>query len=62
MIFLRNFLADLVKLRLPVTATAVVTFLAATLEPFGVALSTEQATAILVFVGVVAEYVRTRAT
>lgn len=61
--FLKNLLRDLVALRLPVTAAAVVATVAAIVEPFGVNLggdTTAKVTAALVAVGVIAEYIKTR--
>lgn len=62
MTFLRNFLADLVKLRLPVTAGAVVATGVSIAEPFGLDVGpwTGRITAALVGVGVIAEYVKSR--
>lgn len=64
MTFLRNLLRDLVKLRLPVTASALVATGVAVIEPWGIDPGpwTGRITAALVGVGIVAEYVRTRST
>jgi hypothetical protein len=65
MTFLKNLLHDLTTLRLPVTAAAVVATAVAVLEPFGVTLggdTTAKVTAALVAVGVIAEFIKTRAT
>ena len=62
--FLRNLLRDLASLKLPVTAAAVVATVLAVLEPFGVNLggdTTGKVTAALVAVGVIAEFVKSRA-
>jgi hypothetical protein len=62
-VFLKNLVRDLVALRLPVTAAAVVATVASLVEPFGVNLggdTTAKVTAALVAVGVVAEYVKSR--
>jgi len=62
--FLRNLLRDLASLKLPVTAAAVVATVLAVLEPFGVNLggdTTAKVTAALVAVGVIAEFVKSRA-
>lgn len=61
--FLKNLVRDLVALRLPVTAAAVVATVAALIEPFGVNLggdTTAKVTAALVTIGVVAEYIKSR--
>jgi hypothetical protein len=60
--FLRNFLADLVKLRLPVTASAVVATVVALASPFGLDVGPAGPilTAALVVVGTVAAYVQSR--
>lgn len=63
-VFLRNLGRDLATLRLPVTAAATVATVTAYLEPFGVSLGgevTARITGLLVLVGVIYEYVRTRA-
>ena len=64
MTFLRNLLADLVKLRLPVTASALVATGVAVVAPWGVDLGpwTGRVTAALVAVGVIAEYIKSRST
>lgn len=62
--FLKNLVRDLASLKLPVTAAAVVATLVALVEPFGVTLggdTTAKVTAALVAVGVIAEYVKSRA-
>jgi hypothetical protein len=61
--FLKSLLTDLVKLRLPVTAAAVVATVLALVEPFGVSLggdTTAKITAALVAIGVIAEFISTR--
>jgi hypothetical protein len=61
--FIRNLIRDLVTLRLPVTAGAVVATVLALVEPFGVNLggdTTAKITAALVAVGVIVEYIDTR--
>lgn len=61
MTFLRALLDDLVKLKLPVTAAALVATVLALAEPFGITLggdTTAKVTGALVAVGVVAEYVK----
>lgn len=63
MSFLRALLDDLVRLRLPVTAGAVLATVVAIVEPFGVSLggeATEKITAALVAVGVIAAYLQHR--
>ncbi len=63
MSFARAFLDDLVKLRLPVTAGALVTTLLALAQPFGISLggdATAKVTGALVAVGVVSQYVQDR--
>lgn len=63
MTFLRALLADLVRLKLPVTAAAVLATGAALVEPFGLQLggdTTAKITAALVAVGVLAAYVQDR--
>lgn len=63
MTFLKNLLADLVGLRLPVTAAALVALVVSLAGPFGVNLggaTTEKLTAALVAVGVVAAYVQSK--
>lgn len=62
--FVKNLLRDLASLKLPVTAAAVVATVVAVLEPFGISLggdTTAKVTAALVAVGVIAEYVKSRA-
>ncbi len=62
--FLKNLVRDLASLKLPVTAAAVVATVAAVVEPFGLNLggdTTAKVTAALVAVGVIAEYVKSRA-
>lgn len=64
MTFLKNVIKDIVTLKLPVTAAATVATLVALLEPFGVALggdTTAKITGALVAVGVIAEYIKSRA-
>ena len=61
--FLKTLRIDLVKLRLPVTAAAVVATVLALVEPFGVSLggdATAKITAGLVAIGVIAEFVASR--
>lgn len=63
MTFIKNLVNDLVKLRLPVTAAALVATVTSLVEPFGVTLggdTTTKVTAAIVAVGVVAEYVKSR--
>lgn len=63
MMFLRSFLDDLVRLRLPVTAGAVLATVLALVEPFGIALggdTTAKVTTALVAVGVIAQYVQSK--
>lgn len=64
MTFLRNFLADLVKLRLPVTAGAVVATVVALAQPFGlnVGPAAPVLTGALIAVGTIAAYVQSRST
>ncbi|ADB50161.1 hypothetical protein [Conexibacter woesei] len=61
MTFARAFLEDLVKLRLPVTAGAVLATALALVQPFGIGLggdTTAKVTAALVALGVVAQYLQ----
>ncbi len=61
--FVKNLIRDLISLRLPVTAGAVVATVLALVEPFGVQLGGETTAAItgaLVAIGVVAEYLASR--
>jgi uncharacterized membrane protein len=61
MSFARAFLDDLVRLKLPVTAGALVTSLLALAQPFGLTLggdATAKVTGALVVVGVVSQYVQ----
>lgn len=63
MTFLRNLLSDLAKLRMPVTAAAVVTTGLALAEPFGLSLggdATAKVTGALAAVGVISAYVQER--
>lgn len=64
MTFLKNVIKDIVTLKLPVTAAATVATLVALLEPFGLTLggdTTAKITGALVAVGVIAEYIKSRA-
>ncbi|MDO8187205.1 hypothetical protein Q5424_09415 [Conexibacter sp. JD483] len=61
--FVRAFLDDLVRLKLPVTAGAVVTTVLALAQPFGLTLggdATAKVTGALVAVGVISQYVQDR--
>lgn len=61
MTFARAFLDDLVHLKLPVTAAAVLATALALIEPFGVSLggeTTAKITGALVALGVIAQYVQ----
>ena len=63
MTFLRNLVHDLATLKMPVTAAAFVATVLALVQPFGLTLghdTTAKVTAVLVAVGVVAEYLKTR--
>lgn len=63
MSFARAFLDDLVRLKLPVTAGAVLATALALLQPFGIDLggdATAKLTAALVAVGVISQYVQDR--
>lgn len=63
MSFARAFLDDLVRLKLPVTAGALVTSLLASAQPLGLTLggdATVKVTGALVVVGVVSQYVQER--
>ena len=63
MSFARAFLDDLVRLKLPVTAGAVLATALALAEPFGLSLggdATARLTAALVAVGVVSQYLQDR--
>lgn len=57
-VFLREFLADIVKLRRPVTAAAVVATLVALASPFGINVGPQgpELTGVLVAVGTLAAY------
>lgn len=59
---LKKFIADIVRLRLPVTAAATVATLTAYLTPFGIDIggkTTGRVTAALVLVGFIAERIKT---
>lgn len=63
MSFARAFLDDLVRLKLPVTAGAVLATALALVQPFGIALggdATAKLTGALVAVGVVSQYLQDR--
>ncbi|MDW5597669.1 hypothetical protein VSS74_25180 [Conexibacter stalactiti] len=63
MSFARAFLDDLVRLKLPVTAGAVLATVLALLQPFGIDLggdATAKLTAALVAVGVLSQYLQDR--
>jgi hypothetical protein len=63
MSFARAFLDDLVRLKLPVTAAAVLATALALVQPFGITLggdATAKLTAALVAVGIVSQYLQDR--
>lgn len=63
MTFIRSLLDDLVKLKLPVTAGAVLATVLALAQPFGLSLggdATAKVTGALVAIGVVSQYVQKR--
>ena len=62
MTFLRNFLNDLTRLRLPVTAASVVATVVALVSPFGLDVGPAGPilTGALVAVGIIAEYIKSR--
>ncbi len=63
MAFIRALLSDLVKLKLPVTAAAVLATFVALAEPFGIALggdTTAKVTAALIAIGVIAAYIQSK--
>lgn len=65
MTFLRNFIKDVATLKLPVTAAAVLATVLALLDPLGVNLGADavpKVTAAIVLVGVVAQYIDSRAS
>jgi len=65
MTFIRNFIKDVATLKLPVTAAAVLATVLALLDPLGVNLGSDavpKVTAAIVLVGVVAQYIDSRAS
>jgi len=65
MTFIRNFIKDVATLKLPVTAAAVLATVLALLDPLGVNLGQDavaKVTAAIVLVGVIAQYIDSRAS
>lgn len=58
--FLKTLLADLAKLRIPVTASAVVALFLALVEPFGLKVDPTVLTGAVVVVGAIASYAQSR--